>query len=161
MLSPLAAWLPVEAIIASHGDALPPSWAQRLYAWRAAAQAGFECMPFGCGADAARALHATGAVVDIPGSAIPLSIMPIHPHNIFLQIWMELGAAGLGLFGIAIFGGGLALIRASLPAAVAAGAAGAIGAVLVSVSGGGQPVAGLAAKRGRACGAGGRPVIFL
>ena len=132
-LSPLSAWLPVEAIIASHGDVLPPSWAQRLYAWRAAAQAGFECMPFGCGADAARALHATGAVVNIPGSAIPLSVMPIHPHNVFLQIWMELGAAGLGLFGIAIFGGGLALIRASLPAAVAAGAAGAIGAVLVSV----------------------------
>jgi|GEM_PF-1298761 len=133
IVSPFAAWLPVESIIAAQGDDLPPSWAQRLYAWRAAAQAGFQCQPFGCGADAARAMHASGVMVEIPGSVIPLSIMPIHPHNIFLQIWMELGTAGLGLFGLAIFGCGLALIRASLPAAVAAGAAGAIGAVLVSV----------------------------
>lgn len=130
--APLAAWLPVEAITTALGEDLPVSWAQRLYAWRAAAQAGFGCMPFGCGVDAARALHATGTTIDLAGSPIAVSLMPIHPHNIFLQIWMELGAAGVVLFGLALFGAGLALIRASLPAAVAAGAAGAIGAILVS-----------------------------
>lgn len=130
--APLAYFLPVEAIMERHGDAIPASWGQRLYTWRASGGFALECLPFGCGADFARTVQAQGATVSVPTSPIPLALMPTHPHNVFLQIWMELGVAGVILFGLAIFGAGLALIRASMPAAVAAGAAGAIAAIFVS-----------------------------
>ena len=132
-MAPLAAFMPVEQWVEMSGERLPASWAQRLFAWRAAGEATFSCLPFGCGVDYARAIHASGATVQPPSSPIPLPLMPIHPHNVFLQIWMELGAAGAMLFAGVIFGGGLALIRASLPGAVAAGAAGAIAAIFISM----------------------------
>ena len=132
LLAPLAAYAPIETWIAKYENLIPISWAQRLHTWRATAGYALDCLPFGCGADFARTVQAQGAVVILPQTPVALPIMPTHPHNIFLQVWMELGAAGAMLFGLAIFGAGLALVRASLPAPVAAGAAGAIAAIFVS-----------------------------
>ncbi|MEL7490190.1 MAG: hypothetical protein AAGJ73_05680 [Pseudomonadota bacterium] len=132
LVSPFAAaWLPVEAIVGALGESFPASWGQRLFAWREAAQAAFHCLPFGCGADAARALHAAGETVSFQGSILPLAIMPTHPHSVFLQVWMELGAAGALLFGLVIMMGGIALIRVDLPKEVASATAGAGIALLV------------------------------
>lgn len=111
MVAPLAATaLPVEEIAEALGAAAPPSWVQRLHAWRAAGEAAVQCAPFGCGADAARSVHARGVTVDVAGSAIPLKIMPTHPHNLFVQVAMELGAP-CGIFAVILMISGWLSLR--------------------------------------------------
>lgn len=48
---------------------------------------------FGHGFDSARALSAQAST--IPGTAWPA--LPLHPHNGFLQIWLELGGVGIAV----------------------------------------------------------------
>jgi len=127
----MAAWLPVETIVEKMGAALPASWAQRLFVWRETAQLALSCLPFGCGADAARAVEAAGESVTIQSSKVPLAMMPTHPHNMFLQIWMELGSAGGFLFALVIMMVGTALLRIEWSKQVTASIAGASVAVLV------------------------------
>jgi O-antigen ligase len=125
--APLARFLPVETLFA-HGEGAPASWLQRLLIWKTTARAAIDCLPFGCGAEAARTIGATAGTANVPGWAQPLPVLPIHPHNVFLEIWLELGIPGVIFFAGAIVNGAGAILKAELPAGaravVAATAAG-------------------------------------
>jgi O-antigen ligase len=103
MLAPFAALIPVEQAIDGLSGRLPVSWLQRLAIWENAGRLAFDCLPFGCGADYSRAVHALGVKVVIPGAPDPLSVMPVHPHNMFLQIWLEFGLPGVALIAASLF----------------------------------------------------------
>lgn len=130
LLAPLAALIPAEKIVAV--VALPLSWAQRLFIWREGARAALDCLPFGCGPDYARLLKETVGTVDLPGAPAPLSKMPVHPHSVFLQLWLETGLPGVVLFGAAICAGAVAAMRARLSQAEKAAIAATGAAMLVS-----------------------------
>ena len=69
-------------LVHAGGGVAKASWGARLEIWRVAASL-IERRPFlGWGLDASRAF---------PG------IIPLHPHDAALQVWLELGAAGIGL----------------------------------------------------------------
>jgi len=141
LLTPLAAsLLPVDAIFASV-EANAPEWAQgsfttwyhRLAIWDSAAARIADGMPFGFGADYARIWTESAPHVAVPGAPAPLSVMPLHPHNVILQIWLELGLPGVISLGLFFYFGGVALRHASLPTPIIAVAVGALAAVVVSL----------------------------
>lgn len=104
VLVPLASlFLPppqeIEAMTAG-----PLSWRQRLLAWRLVAEAGTQTAAgflFGAGHHGAEALgealEAAEGAVTFPGSGVAIPRLPGHPHNLFLQVWYELGALGAAL----------------------------------------------------------------
>jgi len=132
-LAPVMALLPVDLIFQSAGGAAPPSWLHRLAVWQSVGARIPDGLPFGFGADYARIWKETAAMIDVPGAAVPLSLMPTHPHNLFLQIWLELGLPGVMAMGVFFYCGMRVLQRAQLPAAVAAALAGAVAAIAVSI----------------------------
>lgn len=116
----VASALPTEALFAN-GSLAPASWEQRLVIWREASERALhQCMPFGCGADYARAWRGEGAMIEVPSSPIPLPAMPVHPHNVFIQIWLELGLMGVGAFLAALIASAAALLRVGADARTAA-----------------------------------------
>lgn len=129
--APAIAFLPVDDIAARAADVLPLSWMQRLYVWRHAATEALACLPFGCGADYARSLAEAKEMFVIPGLGEPLRLVPLHPHNVFLQVWLELGLPGVALGAIAILAGGRMAIDASLSRPVAIALAGTAAATFV------------------------------
>ncbi|MEZ5891928.1 MAG: O-antigen ligase family protein [Parvularculaceae bacterium] len=140
VLTPFAALLiPVDAIYdwaaaqTPHAQEMMASSLHRLAVWKSVAGKSFSCLPFGCGADYARVWKETAPMIEVPGSAIELSIMPTHPHNGFLEIWLELGVPGVVFTALFLYVGLRSLLRAQLSKAVGAAAAGAFVAILVSV----------------------------
>ncbi len=129
LFAPIVALVPAEAVLDAETAVLPPSWAQRVNLWKEAADRIAEsCFPAGCGADYTRAWAAAGAMIEVPGSPIPLQEAPTHPHNIFLQIWLELGVPGVLALSAAIgFGlqrlSAIPMRRAAFAAMAAAAAA--------------------------------------
>ena len=136
--APLFAYAPIEPVIDRFGGAISVSWLQRLVVWKATAREAIACLPWGCGADAARALKESLGTVMLPGSPIPLRAMPTHPHQIFMQVWLELGLPGALLLGFAILAGARAVLSAETPsilkAAVAAAAATVVASSLIEAS---------------------------
>lgn len=131
-LVPLAVFIPADAAIAQLSGHLPVSWLQRLAIWQSAARDAINCLPFGCGADYSRVIAATSEKVIIPGAPKPLNVMPLHPHNLFLQIWIEFGLPGVLLFGASFFNGALALRSAPLSTLEKAAIAASVACLLVS-----------------------------
>jgi O-antigen ligase len=128
----LYAALPVDSLIGL-GEA-PPSWAHRLIVWQdAGARALGSCLPLGCGADYARALAETAPSVRLPDWPVDVSTMPTHPHNVFLQVWLELGAVGAALLGLSLAGSAAALTRATFDREASAALAGVIAVSFISV----------------------------
>jgi O-antigen ligase len=78
-------------------DDLPYSWAARLHIWRFAIDRIADRPVFGWGLDASRTFDET---VQLQGQTHPL--MPLHPHNVFLQVWLEAGAIGAVLLAVTI-----------------------------------------------------------
>lgn len=131
--APLMAFLPVEVIFENFSDTAPPSWLHRVAVWQSVAVNIPEAMPFGAGADYARIWKESAPLIAIPGAVTPVSLMPTHPHNVFLQIWLELGLVGVFSMAAFIFCGLRALTNTSLPNGVAVAASGALGAIAVSM----------------------------
>ncbi|MEM9495463.1 MAG: O-antigen ligase family protein [Pseudomonadota bacterium] len=136
----VAAALPVDEIFAAVSSSAPPallegvaSWLHRLAVWRSVATEALGALPFGRGADFARAWKETAPMIDVPGATVPLSLMPTHPHNLFLQVWLELGLPGVLALAAAIYWGGNCLLGAERHVAVGAGLCGAIAAIVVSM----------------------------
>jgi len=129
----LAMLLPVEAIFAGAGDVLPPSWLHRIAVWQSVGAHITQGLPFGFGADFAREWKETAPLINVPNATIALSLMPTHPHNVFLQIWLELGVPGVTAFAVFVLFGARALTRAAMSPLVVAGLAGAVGAITFSM----------------------------
>lgn len=128
----IAVALPVEWLMETFGESLSLSWLQRLYVWREAGAVALDGLPFGHGIDYARAWSEEGGMILIPNAPIPLPEMPTHPHNIFLQIWLELGLPGVVAFGLFIISGGRALAAVEWVRPVVACVIGAIAVTLIS-----------------------------
>jgi len=65
--------------------------------WQFAAQRLMEAPTIGWGLDAARNLPGGKDIIEVPlggGRVAKGEIMPLHPHNGPLQVWLELGAIG-------------------------------------------------------------------
>ena len=129
ILAPLAVLAPADAILGAETPLMPASWAQRINLWEESGERILSgCFFTGCGADYTRAWAADSATITVPGWPVPLMEAPIHPHNVFLQIWLELGIFGVLTFGAA-FGFGLKRLldipprRAAFAAIAASGAA--------------------------------------
>ncbi|MEO1241670.1 MAG: O-antigen ligase family protein [Pseudomonadota bacterium] len=141
IFTPLAAaLLPVDAIFATLEAHVPEgsqsqfsSWFHRLAIWDSVAGRVDDGLPLGFGADYARVWTQTAPMVAVPGAEAPLSVMPVHPHNVFLQIWLELGLPGVISLGLFFYFGAAALRRAVLPTPIAAVSVGALAAIVVSL----------------------------
>ncbi len=127
-----AVFIPAERVIDVYSSHLPASSAHRLVIWQNAAREALECLPWGCGADFARVIHQRGEQFDMASLAHPLSLLPTHPHSLFLQVWLELGLPGVLLFSAACSFALKALLAAPLSRLEKAAAAGAIAAFTVS-----------------------------
>ena len=98
LLVPFVAILlpPVDELVQLEGG--PVSWIQRLNIYRYTADFIFSdprMFLFGGGVNFAWALSEAGTTINLPGHDFALSIMPTHPHNVFLQVWLEFGLAGI------------------------------------------------------------------
>ena len=87
----LAMLIPVEAIysyvnahVSVDGQMILSSSLHRLAIWKATASQIWSGLPFGHGADYARIWKETAPMVMVPGAPGPLSVIPNHPHNVFL-----------------------------------------------------------------------------
>ncbi len=80
-----------EQVASAYGD-LPKNWQHRLYIWQFAAEKIAERPFFGWGFDASR---------DIAGGSENVAnfsaVLPLHPHNAALQLWLELGVPGVAI----------------------------------------------------------------
>lgn len=95
LAAPLFVLAPADAVTGADAALMPPSWAQRLHLWKEAAARIFSCLPVGCGADYTRAWAGEGTMIEVPGWPLPVQEAPTHPHNLFLQVWLELGLPGV------------------------------------------------------------------
>ena len=98
-------WVFTQAVTqASFGDRLadvPTSLQHRLGIWEFAATRTLDRPLFGHGFDASREIdRAERGLVHLttPGLNWDPERMPLHPHNIALQLWLELGVIGIVLF---------------------------------------------------------------
>jgi O-antigen ligase len=126
----LAMVLPLESW-AAEIDWLPTTWTQRLYIY---ARAGSEIFahPFGGGVEYARSLSRPIETVTIEGLDLPT--MPLHPHNLFLHVWMDLGVIGaLSMTGL-VASVWLGFKRIVLTRTEAAMVAGVVAALLVTAT---------------------------
>lgn len=89
-LAQVLRWFDIE--LASH---LPLSFRQRIEIWDFTARQVGEKLWLGHGLDASRAIDNGGEVSAFQAAGNP--ILPLHPHNAFLQMWLELGAVGTSL----------------------------------------------------------------
>ncbi|MFQ5971715.1 MAG: O-antigen ligase family protein [Alphaproteobacteria bacterium] len=75
----------------------PPAY-HRLIIWSHVADLLIERPVMGWGLDATRFLGDNSAIVAVPsglaGQTVNADQLPLHPHNAFLQIWLELGLPG-------------------------------------------------------------------
>jgi len=128
----IGAFVDLEGIAASGG--LPMSWAQRAIIWAETSRLALGvCAPFGCGADFSRALAADARLIEVPGAPGGLPAMPIHPHNAFLQIWLELGLPGVVAAASALIAAAISLYKLSMSRPAFAAICGALAASLISL----------------------------
>lgn len=78
-----------------HSGLLFRSAQHRVEIWGHAAERTLRTPVFGQGIDASRSLPPEGTVSEF--SPIGDSLLPLHPHNAFLQVWLETGAVGAAL----------------------------------------------------------------
>ena len=108
-------------VIETVGD-VPPPLMHRLHIWDFAAQRIAEHPIRGWGMNASRVIPGGKNIVE--GKAWSGYVMPLHPHNAVLQVWLELGGPGAllaGVFGVLVF---LGIVRPHIPRAPSAAAAG-------------------------------------
>lgn len=82
-----------HALDAGYADWLFPSARHRMEIWGHAAWRVLETPLFGHGIDASRAIRPEVGEWSRFGPLTD-SLLPLHPHNGFLQVWLELGLAG-------------------------------------------------------------------
>ena len=78
----------------------PASWRQRLIIWKTIWPAVTDSpltLLFGHGVEASRVLGEQAGRMVLAGVDVRLDLVPTHPHNLFLQIWYDLGLIGVAL----------------------------------------------------------------
>ncbi|HSK41171.1 MAG TPA: O-antigen ligase family protein, partial [Arenibaculum sp.] len=80
--------------VALDSEILPFSARHRLEIWNFTSERIAEKPLLGWGIEASRELGASRISEDLGGGA---ELMPLHPHNAFLQVWLELGAVGAAI----------------------------------------------------------------
>ena len=89
-------------IIAKYPD-IPPSAAHRLYIWDFAAEKAMDKPLLGWGLRGSRSIPGGKEPISISNMFDNREILPSHPHNSTLQIWLELGLVGVVLYLAMIF----------------------------------------------------------
>ncbi|MBI1186753.1 MAG: hypothetical protein GC206_05385 [Alphaproteobacteria bacterium] len=89
-------------------ERMPDSWAIRTVIWDHAAALVREQPMLGHGFDASRTFEGESAL-----RGVTFELIPLHPHSVSLQIWLELGGVGAALAALALVIGGLAGARAA------------------------------------------------
>ena len=116
LAGPLYVHGPALTSKAAVASMLPSSLHHRIYIWRFAAEKIREKPVVGWGLEASRSIPGGDVAQPIPlrgedGSVrldrLRMALLPLHPHNAGLQIWLELGIAGVVLLASLI----LCLIR--------------------------------------------------
>lgn len=131
--APLALAYPADAVRAGAFAEAPVSWRQRVViAHEGAARGLSQCPIFGCGVGYARTWSSSAEEMLLPGSATPLSVMPTHPHNAFVETQLEMGFVGAALLAGIFLSGALALSRRNAPRLAAATIAGVFASQLAS-----------------------------
>lgn len=133
LLSPIAALFPVDLVFETFGGKVPASWLHRVAIWQGVGARIPEGLPFGFGADFARAWKETAPLIAVPGEPTLLTLIPLHPHNMFLQVWLELGLPGVLSLAAFIYYGMRALQKAAPPTAITVSIVGAVAAILVTM----------------------------
>lgn len=86
--------LPEHSVITSW-QFLPGSALHRLVIWHFAAQKVAEKPLLGWGYESSRLI---GQKQRFESNGLSGELLPLHPHSFAMQIWLELGAVGMGLF---------------------------------------------------------------
>ena len=110
-----------DTVLETVGEVAPPLM-HRLYIWEFASQRIAEHPIRGWGMNASRVIPEGKKVVE--GKAWSGYVMPLHPHNAALQVWLELGGPGallFGVLGVLVFFG---VVRPHIPRVHSAAAAG-------------------------------------
>jgi O-antigen ligase len=84
---------------------LPNSGVHRIMIWQTTAERIRERPWLGHGFDTSRVLYPRSSIVDVRfakptvGQSIGFNAepIPLHPHNMILQVWLELGVVGAGM----------------------------------------------------------------
>lgn len=127
--------LPGLPAMAEAVNILPNSMMHRLGIWGFAAGKVGERPLAGWGLDASRALPGGEAIIKVPARAshgiimLDVQAMPLHPHNLMLQVWLETGLLGVVLLLSAFLALIMALWRS--PPAVRAPGLGTAAGILV------------------------------
>lgn len=96
--------LPDPRIEVPTGEGLWPPVASRMLIWRAAAEHIQETPYVGLGLNASKGLYPPSSrryvqiFFDFGESALFVEPIPLHPHNVMMQLWLELGLVGALLF---------------------------------------------------------------
>lgn len=99
-----------ERVIDWTGGLASPA-VHRLYIWRFTAERILERPLLGWGLDSSRVIPGRDTLVTQANPFLPwevygrMPLLPLHPHNAPLQLWLELGLPGAAL--LALLGGGL------------------------------------------------------
>lgn len=94
---------------------LPGSWQHRVEIWHFSATKISEKPLLGWGFDASRNIDGgnTQFVLELPDGSEKIfpgiGLLPLHPHNGILQVWLEMGAVGAVLLTLLFFGLGKSL----------------------------------------------------
>lgn len=101
-VTPLAHHLPPPEKLQSSMPWLPNSAIHRTLIWHFGAERWLDHPFLGWGLDASRDLPGAEHPIAVhdpkTGSTMNLDVMPLHPHNNFVQVWLETGVVGALLY---------------------------------------------------------------
>ncbi len=97
-VAPWASKYSMNAVEGSHVySTLPISAQQRVHIYRYAAEKALEAPIAGHGFAASKTLSQTAPRVDLGVGFESVGVLPVHPHDVALQVWLELGVVGAAL----------------------------------------------------------------
>ena len=100
VLAPTIHMLPLATALAEMPIQTPLAWEYRFEIWHSTALQIFENPGIGLGFDGSQSLNEVVLVM----RGLERPAIPGHPHNLFLQIWLELGIVGVALFATLLIG---------------------------------------------------------
>lgn len=104
LCGPIAIWM--KQVGLADADWMPLSFRHRILTWDFVAGRLGDHPWIGYGLEGSRAVPGTGGAFILPVVG-PLPILPVHPHNVFQQVRLELGWIGAALVGLLL----LAILR--------------------------------------------------